>query len=96
MGALSFSFPDRVKNFLAGVGAETEISFRLKKGRAAGVRTESAEVVLAPVVVSNADAKKTFLELCAPADNPPDWLDLLRSTPYPEAGLNHPALAFLL
>jgi all-trans-retinol 13,14-reductase len=54
----------------------------IEKGRAAGVRTESGEVILAAAVVSNADAKKTILELCAPRDFPDDWARPIRSTPY--------------
>jgi phytoene dehydrogenase-like protein len=54
----------------------------VKKGKVTGVRTESGETFTAPVVVSNADAKKTLLELCDQTDIPRDWLDRLRSTPY--------------
>ena len=54
----------------------------IEKGRPAGVRTESGELIVARAVVSNADAKKTFFGLCAPADIPSDWLNLLRSIPY--------------
>ena len=62
-----------------GAGVERIL---LERGRVVGVRTDSGEGFLAPAVVSNADAKKTFLELCAPADIPRDWLDRLGSVPY--------------
>jgi all-trans-retinol 13,14-reductase len=52
------------------------------KGRAAGVRTESGEVVRSEWVVSNADYKKTFLEFL-PADAvPPLHLESVRAVPY--------------
>jgi phytoene dehydrogenase-like protein len=54
----------------------------IEKEKAVGVRTASGEEVIAPAVVSNADAKTTFLELCAPAEIPWDWLSRLASTPY--------------
>ncbi len=54
----------------------------IEKRRAVGVRTASGEDVIAPAFVSNADAKTTFLELCAPAEIPRDWLSRLASTPY--------------
>jgi phytoene dehydrogenase-like protein len=52
------------------------------KDRVKGVRTESGETLTAPVIVSNADAKKTLLELCEPEDIPREWHKRLDSTPY--------------
>jgi all-trans-retinol 13,14-reductase len=54
----------------------------VEKGRVKGVRSESGERFLSPVVVSNADAKKTLLELCDRTELPQDWLRRLSSTPY--------------
>ena len=51
-------------------------------GRAAGVRTASGAELRAGHIVSNADYKKTFLELIAPDDVPPDHLAAVRDAPY--------------
>lgn len=55
---------------------------RVEKGRVTGMRTESGETLEAPWVVSNVDPKKTFLELCDPADIPRPFLDKIAATPY--------------
>jgi len=82
---------DGLSDLLAGVvkknGGELRLSagvekILIEKRKVLGVRTVSGEDVLAPAVVSNADAKKTFLELCAPADIPADWRERLGSIPY--------------
>lgn len=62
-----------------GAGVEKIL---IEKGRAVGVRTHSGEEVTAASVVSNADAKTTFLGLCAPDDVPPAWLNRIENTPY--------------
>ncbi len=56
-------------------------------GRAVGVLTARGVELRASHVVSNADYKKTFLELIAPEDVPPDHLALVRDTPYTESEL---------
>jgi all-trans-retinol 13,14-reductase len=82
---------DGLSDLLAGAleksGGEVRLNAGVERilidqGKVAGVRSESGETLTAPCVVSNADAKKTFLELCAPADIPRDWLDRLGSIPY--------------
>jgi all-trans-retinol 13,14-reductase len=55
---------------------------RVEKGRVAGVKTESGEILEAPWVVSNVDPKKTFLELCSPPDIPRPFLAAIAATPY--------------
>jgi len=55
---------------------------RIEKGRVTGVITESGETLDAAWVVSNADHKKTFLELCATEDIPGPFLERISSTPY--------------
>jgi phytoene dehydrogenase-like protein len=55
---------------------------RVEKGRVTGVRTESGEDLKAPWVVSNVDPKSTFLELCRPADIPPQFLKKIADTPF--------------
>ncbi|MFZ2053586.1 MAG: NAD(P)/FAD-dependent oxidoreductase [Candidatus Aminicenantales bacterium] len=82
---------DGLSDLLAGAmkrsGGEVRLNagverILLEKGRVVGVRTVSGEAFFAPVIVSNADAKNTFLELCDPADIPRDWLERLGSIPY--------------
>ncbi len=55
---------------------------RAERGRVTGVRTESGETLEAPWVVSNADLKKTFLELFSTADIPAPLLATIAATPY--------------
>jgi phytoene dehydrogenase-like protein len=62
-------------------------NIQLEKGRVIGVLTESGEDFSAPWVVSNVDPKKTFLELCRPADLPPEYLAMIDRTPYTESEL---------
>ena len=57
-------------------------SIQIEKARAIGVRTESGEVFEAPWMASNVDPKKTFLELCSPADLPRRFLAKIAATPY--------------
>jgi phytoene dehydrogenase-like protein len=56
-------------------------------GRAVGVLTARGVELRASHVVSNVDYKKTFLELIALEDVPPDHLALVRDTPYTESEL---------
>lgn len=54
----------------------------VEDGRAAGVRTADGGEFRAPVVISNADYKKTFLELLDPASVPSSHLAAVRDVPY--------------
>jgi len=54
----------------------------VKDGRASGVTTAAGETYAGRWIVSNADAKKTFLELIESAAVPSDHLDLVRRVPY--------------
>ena len=51
-------------------------------GRAVGVRTVAGETFSGRWIVSNADYKRTFLELIDPAAVPRSHLDLVRNVPY--------------
>lgn len=65
----------------AGALIRTEAEVRqilTKDGRATGVQLVSGEILLARVVLSNADPKRTFLRLVDPADLPRDFLDHIR------------------
>ncbi len=56
----------------------TVVAIRVKAGRAAGVVLESGEEIDAPLVIANASARTTFLELIEPAALPPRFLSDLR------------------
>ncbi len=82
---------DGLSDLLAGAlkkhGGEVRLNAGAKRimienGKVVGVRTESGDAIAAPVVVSNADAKKTFLSLCEHKDIPKGWLERLGATPY--------------
>jgi all-trans-retinol 13,14-reductase len=68
-------------------GGEIRISAAVEEiivrhGRATGVRTAAGDVFEARRVISNADYKKTFLEMIDPAQVPPDHLEAVRGVPY--------------
>ncbi len=82
---------DGLSDLLAGTlkkhGGEVRLNAGVEKimienGKVIGIRTESGESIAAPVVVSNADAKTTFLSLCVRKDLPKGWLERLDATPY--------------
>jgi prolycopene isomerase len=53
----------------------------VENGRAAGVRLENGQVVRAPVVISNADARQTVEELCGAEHFPARYLARLHAAP---------------
>jgi all-trans-retinol 13,14-reductase len=68
-------------------GGEIRISVPVEEiivshGRATGVRTVAGDVFEARRVISNADYKKTFLEMIDPAHVPPGHLEAVRGVPY--------------
>ena len=62
-----------------GTAAEEII---IHEGRAAGVRSADGSAFYSQWVVSNADYKRTFIELCNPQDIPRDFLDTVVRVPY--------------
>ncbi len=65
----------------AGVAIRTEadvIRVLTKDGRATGVQLASGEILLARAVLSNADPKRTFLQLVDPVELPLDFLHAIR------------------
>ena len=52
---------------------------RVKNGRAKGVVLESGEEIDAPIVVSNLDAKRTFLTIMDPKDLPDEVVEMARN-----------------
>ncbi len=65
----------------AGVAIRTDAEVRqilVKDGRATGVQLTSGEMLLAPVILSNADPKRTFLRLVDPVELPRGFVDAIR------------------
>jgi phytoene dehydrogenase-like protein len=56
-----------------------------KTGRAVGVETEEGETLESDWVISNADVKKTFLELVDRQHVPPAYLANIRTVPYSDS-----------
>lgn len=80
-----------LSDLLAGVvlsnGGEIKLGTPAEKiiiseGKAAGVRSSDGAALFSEWVVSNADYKKTFLDLSDPKDIPPDFLDIVSRVPY--------------
>ncbi len=79
--------PGNLTRLLAAAAQEARAAIRTdaevrqiltKDGRVTGVQLASGEIVLARVVLSNADPKRTFLRLTDPTDLPRDFLDHIR------------------
>ena len=51
----------------------------VRGGRATGVVLAGGEEIAAPVVVSNLDVKRTFLQTVAPQHLPPEFLEQVRN-----------------
>ncbi len=67
-----------------GAGVEEII---IKGGRAVGVKTRSGQSHSAAWFVSNADYKRTFLEMIAPESVPPDLLADVKNIPFTDSEL---------
>lgn len=59
----------------------------LENGRAAGVLTSDGAEYRGEWVVSNADVKRTFLDMLDPSEVPADFLETVRRRPYTGSGL---------
>jgi phytoene dehydrogenase-like protein len=69
----------------AGVSMRTGAIVReilMNGNRATGVRLDSGEVIESSAIVSTADARATFLELCDPARLDPDFVRAVRNIRY--------------
>ncbi|MCC6743082.1 MAG: NAD(P)/FAD-dependent oxidoreductase [Acidobacteria bacterium] len=74
LGALSDAIASAAKSFGAEVRTGAPVAgILVKENRAVGVVLESGEEIHAKAVVSNADPKRTFLELVDPGDLDPDF-----------------------
>ncbi len=80
MGALSIALANAAQSAGATIRTGTEVSKILASdGRVTGVELASGEAVGAPVVLSNADPKRTFLRLVDPSQLGLDFLHAVRS-----------------
>lgn len=78
-GAISESIARAARAFGAEVRLEAEVAkVRTRDGRAIGVTLANGDELLAPVVVSSLDPKRTFLKLVNEADLPADFVGDVR------------------
>jgi phytoene dehydrogenase-like protein len=69
MGRISFAMAASAEAHGAVIRTHTPVSkILVHNGRAEGIRLENGEELRADAVLSNADPKRTFLQLCADAD----------------------------
>jgi phytoene dehydrogenase-like protein len=78
---------DRLRDAILKHGGEIRLAtaanqILIKEGRATGVRTDRGEFFQADWVVSNADYKRTFLQLVRDDQVPSSFLDDVRTIPY--------------
>jgi len=78
---------DLLAGIVLGNGGEIKLGTPAEKiiisdGKAAGVRSSDGAAFFSEWVISNADYKRTFLELSDPQDIPPDFLDTISRVPY--------------
>ena len=80
MGTLTAVMADAAREAGCEIRLEAEVDRVLTRaGRATGVRLVGGEELQAPLVLSNADPKRTFLGLCDQADLPPEFLGAMRA-----------------
>jgi phytoene dehydrogenase-like protein len=78
MGNLARLIADAAQESGATIRTGSEVRQILTRdGRATGVRLTSGEIFLAPVVLSNADPKRTFLRLVDPVELPRNFVDAI-------------------
>jgi phytoene dehydrogenase-like protein len=78
---------DRLRGAILKRGGEVKLAtaadqIMIRRGRVEGVRTDKGEIFRADWVVSNADYKRTFLELVPGDQVPTPFLDKIREIPY--------------
>ena len=80
MGALTATMADAAREAGCEIRLDAEVEqVTTRSGRATGVRLAGGEELTAPLVLSNADPKRTFLRLCDQADLPPAFLGAIRA-----------------
>jgi phytoene dehydrogenase-like protein len=97
MGALSHALANAARAHGAELRVNAEVHhIAIKHGRAAGVALASGEEIAAPVVISNADPRTTFLKLLDPATLDAFVLQSVRNIKYRGSGARvHLALSGL-
>jgi len=79
MGALSNAIADSARSRGVTIRTRAPVERILtREGRVRGVVQESGEEIQAPMVVSNLDPKRTFLQLLDAAQLDPDFVDAIR------------------
>jgi phytoene dehydrogenase-like protein len=79
MGALSNAIADSARSRGAKICVSAPVEkILIKNSHARGVVLAGGEEILAPIVVSNLDPKRTFLKLMEPSDLDPEFLEGIR------------------
>jgi len=81
------SIVERLLEVFVAAGGEVRLMTPVERilvqaGRARGVRTETGQEFHSRWIVSNADVKRTFLELLDPAEVPEDFREAVQKRPY--------------
>ncbi|HSL09709.1 MAG TPA: NAD(P)/FAD-dependent oxidoreductase [Actinomycetota bacterium] len=80
IGRVTEAMADAVRERGGEIRTDAEVDAIVTNGDAvAGVRLASGEELQAPIVVSNADPKRTFLSLCADAPLPSEFVDRIQA-----------------
>ena len=82
--------PNLLASYIAENGGEVRCKTLVKEiifedGKARGVKLESGETIRAPFVISNADARATFLKMLPPEATPDDYRERLRKSEVSES-----------
>ena len=79
MGAITQALAASLRASGGSLRASAPVAqIQVRGGRAIGVVLEDGEEISAPIVVSNLDVKRTFLETVAPEHLPPEFLEQVR------------------
>jgi phytoene dehydrogenase-like protein len=80
-GRLADAFAARVRRYGGAIRLNSPVArILVENGRAAGIELVTGERIGARAVISNADYKRTFLELLEPAHLPPEFREAIRQT----------------
>jgi phytoene dehydrogenase-like protein len=80
IGLVTMRMADAAREAGCEIRTGAEVERILTHGnRAVGVALTGGEELRAPIILSNADPKRTFLKLCDPADLPHDFVDMIEA-----------------
>jgi len=80
MGAIANALAGALQEHGGEIRTDASVAqIRVKGGRARGVVLDSGEEIDAPIVVSNLDAKRTFLKIMDPKDLPDEVVEMARN-----------------